>query len=91
MRNSPDQIAPFIWAAVANEMAVTPRLTPLAHSYIMDLERGMVLHVYDDRGMDLAATRPELLRPCYEQLNGWLLDHDRARMDAIFASGAVND
>lgn len=87
MANSPDQISSLIWAAVINEMGVWPRFSAIAKNYILDFERGVAMHIYDDRGMDLVAIRPALLRPCYESFNSYLLDQDRARMAATFASG----
>lgn len=78
--NQADQVSPFIWAAVANEMPISPRFPSLAKNYIIDFQRGLILHVYDDRGMDLSAKSPELLRPVYEQFDEWLLDHARVRM-----------
>jgi hypothetical protein len=87
--NSPDQIAPFIWAAIANEMPIAPHFACMSQNYIMDLGRGIVLHAYDDRGMDLIAISAELLRPCYEQFNEWLLDCDRVQMDTKFSPAAI--
>lgn len=85
--NRSDQILPFIWASIANEMPIGPRIYSLAGAYIMDMKRGLILYPYDDRGMDVTATSPGLLRPCYEQFNDWLLDYDRARMQRTFGAG----
>lgn len=90
IRNDDSQILPFLWASVANEMPIAPRFPVLAGSYIMDLTNGVILFVYDDRGMDAAAVEPELLRPSYEKFNSWLLDHDRPLMDAMFADPDTN-
>ncbi|GAB1361730.1 DUF3885 domain-containing protein [Rhodobacter sp.] len=86
MSNRPDQVLPFIWASVANEMPIEPRFCCLSRAYVMDLKQGLILYPYDDRGMDVVARDPVLLRPCYDQFGDWLLDHDRIQMDAIFAS-----
>ncbi len=87
MANSPDQISSLIWAAVIEEMGVRPRFSAIAKNYILDFERGVAMHIYDDRGMDLVAIRPALLRPCYESFNSYLVDYDREWMAATFASG----
>lgn len=84
--NSPAQISSLIWAAVINEMDIRPRFSAIASNYILDFERGVAMHIYDDRGMDLVAIRPSLLQPCYESFRGYLLDHDRVRMAATFAT-----
>lgn len=52
--------------------------------YFLNLDRGLVFHMYDDRGLDLVAGDREALRPLYERFNAWLLDYDRARMDQSF-------
>lgn len=54
-------------------------------SYLADLERGILLHVYDDRGMDVSALTAAPLLPFYERFDAWLLDSDRERMKAAFA------
>lgn len=87
--NREDQILPFIWAAVAEEMRIGPHYSSIAKSYIVDPESGVVLHIYDDRGMDVIAVGPHTLRPCYEQFNDWLLDYGRDQMDATFSSLTV--
>ncbi|MTH64542.1 DUF3885 domain-containing protein, partial [Paracoccus shanxieyensis] len=56
----------------------------LSSNYIIDRSRSVILHIYDDRGMDVAAGHPSALRPLYEKFNCWLLDHDREKMDLIF-------
>ncbi|WP_185958607.1 DUF3885 domain-containing protein [Paracoccus laeviglucosivorans] len=86
IRNGPEQISCLIWAAVANGMGIRPSFPHMAANYIVDLARGIAMRVYDDRGMDLVAIRPSLLRPSYERFNGWLLDYDRERMAAMFAA-----
>jgi len=48
-------------------------------------EKRIVYHLYDDRGLDIAAASAESLRPLYEAYNGWLLDYDRETMDQLFA------
>jgi len=71
-----------IWCAVAYEMAVSPK-APVT-SFLIDLDRGILVHVYDDRGMDLISLSPETLEECYQKHNEWLLDYDRERIAAAF-------
>ncbi len=85
--------ATLIWDACASEIGVEPA-SPLVGvdsigqfvSLLVDFERGLLVHVYDDRGMDVIAVDREALRPLYARFNDWLRDHDRARMDAILAA-----
>ena len=72
----------IIWCAVAYEMAVTPK-APVV-SFMVDLQRGILVHVYDDRGMDVIALKRDPLAEIYRTRNEWLLDHDRGRMIEAF-------
>lgn len=72
----------LMWLQVAHEMRVTPRAPIL--SYLVDFDRGIILYVYDDRGMDLTAMQPDTLRDLYTARSEWLLDYDRPRMKEAF-------
>lgn len=73
----------LLWGALAGDLGVRPMIPALV--YLADPERGVVVHPYDDRGMDVAGPNHALLRALYERFNGYLLDYDRARMDEFFA------
>jgi hypothetical protein len=53
-----------------------------AISYIVDPDAEIVLHVYDDRGMDLTGLSRESIGEAYGVFSDWLLDYDRERMAA---------
>ena len=72
----------LLWCAVSYEMAVTPK-APVT-SFLVDFDRNILLHVYDDRGMDVTALDRETLLPVYRRWGDWLLDYDRQRMGAAF-------
>jgi hypothetical protein len=40
----------------------------------------MIVHMYDDRGLDIIAATRESLRPIYRPFNDWVLDFDRERI-----------
>lgn len=82
--NEPSQLSILLWACVAREGPVTPKARRLEDIYIVDFERGVAAHVYDDRGMDLIANDEEKLQDVYDRFAGWLLDYDRAEMDVTF-------
>ena len=48
--------------------------------YLVSPGRQLVFHMYDDRGLDVAAADIETLRPLYAQFADWLLDYDRELM-----------
>lgn len=81
--NDQEPVNALLWASVVREMPITPKARWL-DVHIVDFDRGLVLRVYDDRGMDVVATRPGPLEPLYRTFDAWLLDHDRAAMDASF-------
>ena len=72
----------LLWCSIAYEMAIAPKAPVLA--YLADPERGILLHVYDDRGMDVTSVRRDPLLPVYHGRTEWLLDHDRPRMAEAF-------
>ena len=72
----------LLWGAVAVDLGVRPRLEGALS--LADPERGILAHPYDDRGMDVIGPNRELLAELYHRFNGYLLDYDRARMDAWF-------
>lgn len=73
----------LLWCSLAYEMPIEPNAPVI--SYLADLERGLLLHVYDDRGMDVSALAASPLLPCYKKFDHWLLDYDRDRMKVAFA------
>ena len=76
----------LIWCAISYEMAIAPKAPVL--SFLADLERGILMHVYDDRGMDVTALDRQPLLPVYRDREEWLLAYDRSRMDEAFGNAA---
>lgn len=52
--------------------------------YFINIEKKLIFHMYDDRGLDLISADKELLRPIYKQCNDWILDYDRERISKQF-------
>lgn len=52
--------------------------------FFFDTTSHILLHLYDDRGMDIAAASTASLRTLYEHCANWLLEYDCTRMDALF-------
>lgn len=63
----------------------TPRIQDRV--YFINRDRNIILHVYDDRGMDLIAASVEDLKAIYEQHKDWILDHDRSSVEELFQPG----
>ncbi|WP_194778643.1 DUF3885 domain-containing protein [Pararhodonellum marinum] len=52
--------------------------------YFVNIDKRLIFHIYDDRGLDIISSDKETLRPIYKQHNDWLLDNDRERIDKQF-------
>lgn len=52
--------------------------------YFVNIDKKLIFHMYDDRGLDLIAADKEILRPIYKQHNNWILDYDRKHIDKQF-------
>jgi hypothetical protein len=73
----------LLWSQIAYDMGVTPQAPVL--SKLVDVERGVTVYAYDDRGMDITALSPDPIAELYTRFDSWLLDHDRPRMSEAFA------
>ncbi len=84
-RNEPGQINILLWASIARELPVSPKPRSLTEIYIVDLERGIAMLAYDDRGADIIAIDRAPLQALYERYSHWLLEYDRLKIDATFS------
>jgi hypothetical protein len=79
-------ISALLWASLSREMAIEPKVRGIATIHIADFQRRLALTAYDDRGMDVVGPSAPALSTLYQKFNPWLLDYDRAEMDAKFSS-----
>ncbi len=77
-----DEADVLLWNQIAQEIGVAPRAPVLAT--LVDVERGVSVHAYDDRGMDITALSPDPIAHLRMTFDAWLLDHDRPRMSEAF-------
>lgn len=80
---SAERLEELLWGALAVDLGIHPRHA--ASLYLFDPASGLLAHPYDDRGLDLAGPKDALL-PLYHRHRDWLLDYDRAAMDAVFGN-----
>ena len=52
--------------------------------YFVNRTRNLILHMYDDRGLDLVAARRDDLQTIYDAHKSWVLDYDRAQIKKVF-------
>jgi len=74
----------ILWAIISNEIGVKP--TAQIKAYFIDLEKAIVAHPYDDRGMDVIAIDKDNLLPIYNKFGAWILDYDKEKIDKTFSS-----
>jgi len=53
---------------------------------VFDIDNHVMLHLYDDRGLDIVAESKAALLPIYHKLNPWILDFDHKKIDDIFTN-----
>jgi hypothetical protein len=75
----------LLWCALVTDFQPV-RPNPHCLIYLINAENGVLIHPYDDRGMDVICKTPLLLKKLHEKHNPWLLDYDRAAMDQSFKS-----
>jgi hypothetical protein len=79
-----DQADILLWNNIAREIGIRPAVPAL--SKLVNLEQGICVYAYDDRGMDITALTVPAIAELYRHYDSWLLDSDRPRMAQIFGS-----
>jgi hypothetical protein len=73
----------LLWCSFSTDFpAIHPR--PRCMVYLFNLELGIMVWPYDDRGMDIVGPNHEVLAKLYQKYNQFLLDYDRPIMDKNF-------
>lgn len=74
-----------IFAAIGHQDF--PARSPRLHGelYFLNQRTGLILYMYDDRGLDILGPAPADLRHLYETYNHWILEYDQERIDTTFA------
>lgn len=72
----------LLWSSIVNEMPIEPKAP--VQSYLADMDRGILLHIYDDRGMDLTALDASSLKDIRQRFDSWILPYDRSRIETVF-------
>jgi hypothetical protein len=52
--------------------------------YFVNPLTNVIMHMYDDRGLDVIATTKPALAPLYRDFKSWVLDYDRNRIGSLF-------
>lgn len=78
-------ISEILWLGIGLEIGVQPALR--VDACLVDPENGLLLNLYDDRGMDVVAIHRAPLCDLFVRFNDWLLDYHRAYATEIFGGG----
>jgi hypothetical protein len=72
-----------VFRAIGNiDYARLPKISDRV--FLLNVSRDVILHMYDDRGLDVISADPTSLLALYKSHNAWILKYDRERIDAIF-------
>jgi hypothetical protein len=72
----------LLWHAIALEMPIYPSAPVVI--FLLEPNTSVMMHVYDDRGMDVNALDAAKLNGLHSYYADWLLDYDRERMTNLF-------
>lgn len=75
----------LLWCAITTDFRSALRPNPHCRVYLLNTNKGIVVHPYDDRGMDAISRQTTSLIGLYEKHNDLLLDYDMGAMRRTFA------
>jgi hypothetical protein len=56
--------------------------------YIVDPSAKIIMHMYDDRGLDVIATGIDALRAMFDRYCAWILENRRQKVESRFKSSS---
>lgn len=74
----------LLWCALTTDFPPI-RPNPRCRVYLLNPDKGIIVHPYDDRGMDVVSRQKSALAGLYERHNDLLLDYDIEAMRQTFA------
>lgn len=75
----------LLWCAVTADFGASLRPSPHCKVYLLNPNKGILVHPYDDRGMDVISGDTAALAGLYDRHNNLLLDYDMEAMRETFA------
>ncbi len=79
-----DSVYRMIRGTVAKGLGIKPGFG--FDLYIFDPEQGILMHPYDDRGMDILGPNRHRMLEIYAEYYNWLLDYDIAEMNRRYGT-----
>lgn len=74
----------LLWCALVTDFS-SMHPNPHCLIYLVNTAGAIIVHPYDDRGMDVICRKPSVLDALYKKHSHWLLDYDREAMEQTFA------
>ncbi len=71
-----------LWGVLAQELGIRPAFQ--SSLYLIDFDKKIIAHPYDDRGMDIIGSNIALLTDLYRTFYDYLLDYDLDQMKKSF-------
>jgi hypothetical protein len=72
-----------MFQAIANrELSGIPKIS--SGVFVIDPHSKVIMHMYDDRGLDIIAAKLNTLRPLFESFGDWILENQRHRITFRF-------
>jgi hypothetical protein len=76
-----------LFQAIANrEQEGVPKIS--SGVYAIDPRAKLIMHMYDNRGLDLIATKIETLQLIFDRFRAWILEYERQKIESRFESGS---
>ncbi len=73
-KTNKSQLQKLLFGKLGAELGIKPSFW--FDLYVYDIDLMVLLHPYDDRGMDVVGTNKFMLKRLYKQYNDWLLKYD---------------
>ncbi len=52
--------------------------------YFINIDKKLIFHMYDDRGLDIVSVERETIRPIYKKYNDWIFEYDKKQINKQF-------
>jgi hypothetical protein len=75
----------LLWCAVTADFGSSLRPNPHCRVYLVNPDKGIIVHPYDDHGMDVISRRTSALAGLYERHKDLLLEYDMEAMRETFS------
>lgn len=84
--NKKDMRLKYLIEAIGNkDFAKKPKIN--CNLSFVNETKGILFHMYDDRGCDVYSLNKDVLLPLYHKFRKWILDYNRIEIDRAFEEG----